>query len=318
MSDALFLTSFALAEPEDKFYRYFPGWLNVWESHLYKKALINSAANGWVFKRFGTSQDIYVREMIRKPHYMAYIKAMEDVADIALQNMLPKERMHLLKSRTAFIYVDAWGESALFESISSALHTFFIDTLPKNILKKFAINDLTCKIRGEKQSFMQALRVAADYIYWGVFDFVVICAAYRAIPCLVFSDIPSVRKQQLNINMAVERVGCFIFSGRESPVKIKCGNYIVSGSNANARGASLFTPENINVLTCAWIEKEKYVNSLASNKHVIDLVAYYGHSGCMMPALGWEYIKQQRLSSGLMRTVVGDAFGGYNFFDSEY
>lgn len=74
------------------------------------------------------------------------------------------------------------------KKISSALHIATIDTLPKNLLKKFSITEPTCKIRGEKQAFVQALRMAQDYLAWDVFDNVVICAAYRAIPVLVFSE----------------------------------------------------------------------------------------------------------------------------------
>ena len=32
------------------------------------------------------------------------------------------------------------------------------------------------------------MSLAKDYLSWDVFDYVVICAAYRAIPVLVFSD----------------------------------------------------------------------------------------------------------------------------------
>lgn len=319
MNNEMFLTSYAVNEPEDTFYQYFAGWLNVWESYLYKSALVGNAKSGWFFKRFGTSLDIYPREMIRKPHYMAYLNAMEDAADNALQNMPPKERMHLLKSRTAFIYVDSWGESALFENISSALHSFFIDTLPKNVLKKFAVNNFTCKIRGEKQSFIQALQVAQDYISWGVFDFVVISAAYRAIPFLVFSDSQRDRegKQHSNINLAVERVGCFIFSHRESALKIKCGKYINTYSNANSKKALIPVDDNIDLFAYSWVNSAIKATFSVHSK-VIDLIEYYGNSGCMMPALGWEYIAQQGLSRGVMRTISGDGFGGYNYFDSWY
>lgn len=315
----MFLSSWAVLEPEDKFYFYRPGWLNVWESHLYKASLKKSAADGWAFKRFGTSREVYAAEMIRKPHYMAYIKAMEAAADGALQNLAPKERMLLFKSRTGFIYVDAWGESALFENNASALHSFFIDTLPKNLLKKFAINDLTCKLRGEKQSLMQALRIAQDYISGGLFDFVIICAAFRAIPFLVFTDnlVQQENKRENNINMAVERTGCFIFSHHPSALQVNCGHYIVADNNAAAPGA-LTAGCAIDYFAWAWMKPEISAEIAKPTSHIINLVEQYGHSGCMMPALGWEYIAQRGLTSGVMRTVCGDNFGGYNFIDSRY
>ncbi len=47
-----------------------------------------------------------------------------------------KERMLLLKSRTAFIYIDSWGESGVFEYNISSLNLSTIDTLPKSLIKK--------------------------------------------------------------------------------------------------------------------------------------------------------------------------------------
>ncbi|EOJ9998308.1 ATP-binding protein, partial [Escherichia coli] len=185
---SIYLSSWALTEPDDIFYFYQPTWLNAWEAHMYERGLYGTRANGWGLKRFGVENDIYAPERIRNPQYMPYLEAMEQVTDSALQQMPTKERMKLMKSRTAFIYADSWGESGSFEKISSALHIATIDTLPKNLLKKFSITEPTCKIRGEKQAFVQALRMAQDYLAWDVFDNVVICAAYRAIPVLVFSE----------------------------------------------------------------------------------------------------------------------------------
>lgn len=127
----MYLSSFSLIEPEDKFYFYQPSWLNAWEAHLYNKAMKSTHAHGWGLKRFGTQPDLYPGEMIRNPQYQKYLEAMEQAADDALMALPTKERMRLLKQRTAFIYVDAWGESGPFENISSALHISTIDTLPK-------------------------------------------------------------------------------------------------------------------------------------------------------------------------------------------
>lgn len=106
----MYLSSFSLVEPEDKFYFYQPSWLNAWEAHLFNKALKSTHANGWGLKRFGTQPDLYPGEMIRNPHYQKYLEAMEKAADDALMALPTKERMKLLKQRTAFIYVDSWGE----------------------------------------------------------------------------------------------------------------------------------------------------------------------------------------------------------------
>lgn len=145
----MYLSSYSFMEPDEPFYLYYPSWLNVWESHSYNTALKTTGANGWRFKRFGSRSQIYTREITRRPEHTPYINAFDKVSDAALHSMSAKERMLLLKSRTAFIYIDSWGESGVFEYNISSLNLSTIDTLPKNLVKKFSISDVTCKIRGE-------------------------------------------------------------------------------------------------------------------------------------------------------------------------
>jgi len=321
MNDVMFLNAFAITEPEDDFYIYSPGWLNVWESHLYNQALKATAKRGWGFKRFGTNKAVYAREMLRKPDYIHYIEALEQAAERALQSLGAKERMLLLKSRTAFLYVDAWGESAIFENISSALHTSTIDTLPKNLLKKFAIKDVSCKMRGEKLSLIAAMRLAQDYLCWNTFDFVVVCAAWRAIPLLVFSEAALAgeagkrrAQQKSGIHLSVERAGCFIFSRRAGGISVRCGNYHSWQDGAqtqrelydNASDIDLFAQTDTTILPPL---PEQAVNTL-------DLSALFGASGCLTPALSWAFLQQNAGRRTKIRTVVNDSFGGSAWFDS--
>ncbi|EIV0759052.1 ATP-binding protein [Escherichia coli] len=310
---SIYLSSWALTEPDDIFYFYQPTWLNAWEAHMYERGLYGTRANGWGLKRFGVENDIYAPERIRNPQYMPYLEAMEQVTDSALQQMPTKERMKLMKSRTAFIYADSWGESGSFEKISSALHIATIDTLPKNLLKKFSITEPTCKIRGEKQAFVQALRMAQDYLAWDVFDNVVICAAYRAIPVLVFSeeDVGKPPKRLFprradEVNLSVERVGCFILSQRESAIRLQCGEYHSGTSPQHAT--------DIDVM--AFSERQQMPSRPAAG--VIDLVAHYGESGCLTPALSMDYLTRHIQPGGKMRTVIADKQFGYHYFDLEY
>lgn len=324
----MYLSSFSMTEPEDHLNLYFPSWLNVWESHIYNKALKSTGAHAWGLKRFGTSVDCYTREMIRTPRYQEYINAMEQVADAALQQLSAKERVLLLKSRTAFIYVDAWGESGTMENISSGLHTATIDTLPRNLLKKFSVTDFTCKTRGEKQSFVQAMKMAEDYLKWDVFDFVVICAAYRAVPILVFSeeDISlspgsKVKNRELQMNISVERVGCFIFSRRENELALSCGHYLSQTSDRQLFKDLL--NKDADVIALSGLRTGEVEQALASSRswsdcQLVNLVETYGGSGCLTPALSWIYLKQQSLGHGKMRTLVPDNFGGYSWFDTRY
>ncbi len=313
----MYLSSFALIEPEDKFYFYQPSWLNAREANLYHKGLQNTQASGWGFKRFGTDPDIYPGEMIRNPKYIDYIEAIEQAADDALQALSPKERVKLLKSRTAFIYADAWGESGLFENTDSALHISMIDTLPKNLVKKFAITEPTCKVRGEKQAFTQAMRMAQDYLSWDVFDYVVICAAYRAVLSLVFSDeenkhkrLPARAKGTDDVNLTVERTGCFIFSQQKSAIQVSRNEYVPADNIARAGEIDRFA--------YAGLSKDLLLRSDISPADTLDLVDLYGNSGCLTPALSLEYLNRHPRQTGKLRTIVPDRLVGYSYFDIEF
>jgi hypothetical protein len=51
---------------------------------------------------------------------------------------------------------------------------------------------------------------------------------------------------------------------------------------------------------------------------IIRLADIYGHSGCLTPALSFEYLRQHPVAAGKMRTVVPDNLSGYHYFDIEY
>ncbi|MCU6663131.1 ATP-binding protein [Silvania hatchlandensis] len=315
----MYLASCAFEEPEEPLVLYYPSWLNVWESHSYNNALKSTGKTGWGFKRFGTLQESYIRETIRKPDYIPYIEAMEKTADSALHQLSTKERMRLFKSRTAFIYVDSWGESGVFENNISALHASVINTLPKSLVKKFSVTDVTCKVRGEKYALIQAMRLAQDYLNWNVFDFVIICGGYRAIPLLTFTaeNINPRRKgkksgETSGINVSIERVGCFIFSQRESRLKIQCGAYVAPDSADRWLSASLHGAD-IDLLAYAG---GRDIPELSGK--TIDLVSIYGSSGCLTPALSWQYITHRELRGGCIRTILADNPGGCSYFDTWY
>ncbi|EKI14422.1 ATP-binding domain protein, partial [Escherichia coli 5412] len=104
---SIYLSSWALTEPDDIFYFYQPTWLNAWEAHMYERGLYGTRANGWGLKRFGVENDIYAPERIRNPQYMPYLEAMEQVTDSALQQMPTKERVDSIGQRNS--YVKTWG-----------------------------------------------------------------------------------------------------------------------------------------------------------------------------------------------------------------
>lgn len=320
MNSKMYLSSYSFLEPEEPFHLYYPNWLNVWESHSFNTALKATGANGWRFKRFGTRAEIYNREITRRPDHIPYINAMERVSDDALHSLSAKERMLLLKSRTAFIYIDSWGESGVFEYNISSLNLSTIDTLPKNLIKKFSINNVTCKIRGENYALFQAMALTQDYLAWDVFDFVVICGGYRAVPLLAFTaeslsqgERKKHHKHVPGVNVSIERVGCFIFSRRESHLRVNCGPYISNGVDR------LFVSQSEKNNDIDLVAYAGGINKLIppSNKG-IDLITRYGCSGCMTPALSWQYIAHHALHNGCLRTVIPGAVGGYAYFDTWY
>lgn len=319
----MFLLSYSFIEPEDSLHLYHPSWLNVWESHSYNNALKSTGANGWGFKRFGMLKETYARDAARNTNYIAYIDAMEKVADQALHGLSTKERMMLFKSRTAFIYVDSWGESGTFETKISALHSSVIDTLPKNLVKKFSVRDVTCKIRGEKTSLTHAMRMAQDYLEWDVFDFVVVCGGHRAVPLLTFTaenmqtGRSDARARSIpGINITIERVGCFVFSLRESALRINCGHYhedVTSVLNREVTG----TTHQLDIM--GFTEKKlRRLSDPYYPRNALNLTDIYGYSGCLTPALSWDYISRQSLNQGCMRTILPDNSGGCNYFDTWY
>ncbi len=104
---------------------------------MYERGLYGTRANGWGLKRFGVENDIYAPERIRNPQYMPYLEAMEQVTDSALQQMPTKERMKLMKSRTAFIYADSWGESGSFEKFPVRCISPLLIRFPRIYLRSF-------------------------------------------------------------------------------------------------------------------------------------------------------------------------------------
>ncbi|WP_228288567.1 MULTISPECIES: ATP-binding protein [unclassified Klebsiella] len=314
----MYLSSYSFIEPEEPFFLYYPSWLNVWESHSYNNALKSTGANSWAFKRFGSSEAVYSREITRRPEHIPYINALDKVSDTALHELSAKECMLLLKSRTAFVYIDSWGESGIFECNISSLHLSAIDTLPRNLIKKFSVTDVTCKIRGESNSLVLAMRLAQDYLAWNIFDFVVICGGYRTVPLLSFTaeniNLDERKKEERltpHINLSIERVGCFIFSQRGSDLRINCGPYINSNIN-EVLEQGYCTTHDIDQIAYAG-----GINQISNSPgNVIELLNIYGYSGCMTPALIWQYIFHRSLNSSCTRTIIPCNPGGYTYFDT--
>lgn len=104
---------------------------------MYERGLYGTRANGWGLKRFGVENDIYAPERIRNPQYMPYLEAMEQVTDSALQQMPTKERMKLMKSRTAFIYADSGANPVRLKKFPVRCISPLLIRFPRIYLRSF-------------------------------------------------------------------------------------------------------------------------------------------------------------------------------------
>ena len=145
----------------------------------------------------------------------------------------------------------------------------------------------------------------------------VICAAYRAIPILVFSDEDislkwgeKRRDKAEDVNLTVERAGCFIFSQQESAIRVKGGQYVMADAIEHTQ-----VPEQI---AFSGLRKDLLSRSALPANNTLDLVDLYGASGCLTPALSFAWLKQHADFSGRLRTIVPDKQFGYSYFDIEY
>jgi hypothetical protein len=320
---------FSLLEPRISMQRFSPSWYNVWEAWLHKKANAKAGSDQWLFKRFGIDSETLPEEALRKANYRDWLNGLSAACTQAVAQLGSKGEFRLRHERNALIYVDAWGETSVFEEANSWRDSLSIDILPKNIVRDYGIKDFTCKLRGERNGLMNAVQMAQDCLNSNMADNVIICGQFRSFPVLVFSEtqrFPSASQRwqtSANSQVSVERVGCMILkkaSGqgvalhlsdyqllpgsthqRASLLADRCQQYL----GADTRAVLGITPP---ALSLRAVQKQAFEQLPASLTRV-SLNELYGDSGCMNPALAWQYLLQGNLTGHSLLSVL-DGEGG--------
>ncbi|MFZ1874349.1 MAG: ATP-binding protein [Chania sp.] len=323
-SEAINLVGFSLLEPRMPIQRFSPSWFNVWEAWLHKKANAKAGSNRWLFRRFGINSDILPEEALRKPNYRDWLNGMSTACTQAVEQLGSKGEFRLRHQRNALIYVDSWGETAVFEGINSWRDSLSVDILPKNIVRDYGIKDFTCKLRGERNGLMNALRVAQDCLNSDMADNVIICGQYRSFPVMVFSEtqhFPSSTKRSrvpANSQFSIERVGCLIL--KKAPgqgVAIHLSDYQTLAGSAQQRadlladhckaylGADTHTVLGVTppALSFRALQRQAF-EQLPASLACVSLSDIYGDSGCMNPALTWQYLQQSKITGHSLLSVL--------------
>lgn len=326
---AINLVGFSLLEPRLPMQRFSPSWYNVWEAWLHKKANAKAGSNQWLFRRFGIDSEMLPEEALRKANYRDWLNGMSAACTQAVAQLGSKGEFRLRHERNALIYVDSWGETSVFEGVNSWRDSLSVDILPKNIVRDYGIKDFTCKLRGERNGLMNALRVAQDCLNGNMVDNVIICGQFRSFPVLVFSETQrfpsSAKRSQIpaNSQFSVERVGCLILKKLPGQgVALHLSNYQALAGTPQQRAVLLadrckeylgagthavlgVTPP---ALSFRALQRQAF-EQLPASLACVSLSDMYGDSGCMNPALAWQYLQHSGITGHSLLSVL-DGEGG--------
>lgn len=324
---AINLVGFALLEPRMSMQRFSPSWYNVWEAWWHKQANVKAGSNQWLFKRFGIDHDMLPEEALRKANYRDWLNGLSAACSKAVAQLGRKGEFQLRHERNALLYVDSWGETSVFEGANSWRDSLSIDILPKNIVRDYGIKDFTCKLRGERNGLMNALRVAQDCLNANMADNVIICGQFRSFPVLVFSEYQrflSSSKQGItpaNCQFSIERVGCMIL--KKAPgqgVALHLSDYLPLPDSAQQRATLLADrcKQYLGAETRVVLGVAPPALSMRALQRqmfeqlpgrCVSLNELYGDSGCMNPALAWQYLRHNDMTGHSLLSVL-DGEGG--------
>lgn len=327
-SQAINIAAFAIYEPNEPLLPFIPSWFNVWESYMLRRASHKIGSTNWSFKRYGVNHDIYLREGIRKTNCRSYLFALEHVFDSAFSQLNKKQQFLFRKERNGIIYVDSWGELTSFEHVDSLRDLFTINIIPRNMIKKYNIKDLSCKVRGERNGFISALLLAQNLINNNVLDNIFISGGYRAIPILAFTEIECHYKSYLSkpttfktINH-IERTFCFIVNKKEySNIFINVNRYFLLPIRKNRAikillnnwlncindKTTTFYTTLLPIAEFIAIEQAAFKQLSKHFQHYI-INELYGDSGFITPALMLEHLDSIKNypSHNIMTAIDGE------------
>lgn len=328
-SEAINLVGFSLIEPSDGMHLFSPTWLNVWEASLHQKAAIKTGRKKWMLKRFGVDGALLPAQAIRKTHYRDWLNSLSDASEQAMAQLGKKGIFRLRNEKNVLLYVDSWGETSVFEGVNSWRDSLSVDILPKNIVRDYGIKDFTGKIRGERNGLMNALKTAQDCLNNQLADNVIICGLFRSFPVLVFSEIAGLKacrggRQDTHCQFSIERIGCLIL--KKAPgqgIALNISDYFQlpatlneAVQELNVRWQDYIGTNTHHIFSVAPPSKalrqlqHQAFETLPSQIESQILNEYYGDSGCLNPALAWQYLRNHGSKPGHSLLNVLDGEGG--------
>jgi len=308
---AVKMVGFSLLQPAGAAMAYQPDGFNAWESQLWYQASRRSGISQWLFNRFGTSTDssIPVSARLREADYRAGLRAMEQACTQAFASLDRQQMQRIRHERTALVYFDCWGESALFEAGVSWRDALSLDLLPASIVRDYNLKDFSCKVQGEHQGFLLALRVAIDQLNSGSIDTVLLCGLYRSLPLMVFSQhsAASVRAAKGTTHTSVERSAALILrKTADEGVALHLNDYFLlpaqptlAAQQLAQRWQQYWTPECCAMLgaihtSAAMLSLEQAALKIKPLPwHALTTI--YGDSGCINPLLALLHLSSVRI-----------------------
>ncbi|WP_322059104.1 hypothetical protein [Paraburkholderia sp. J63] len=288
-----------------------PSGFNANEARHFKEAQRRHAQRDWLFSRFGMSGAGVDSEQMRQAAYREALNAVAMVCRNAFDQVGRKLESRIRKQRSAFIYFDAWGETATLEGANSWRDVIGLDMLPKAILRDYGFRNFSCKVRGERNGFMHAIRLASDLLNSDEMDTVVLAGLFRSLPVMVLSSAAArvalhgkARLKLANPCPSVERAGCVVL--RKHPAQgmslaITSYNQLPENPPAASDDLAREWQARCNERTAyvmaglhpsgamRELEREAYAAS-ALGKRYLSVCDVYGDSGCLNPMLALSHL----------------------------
>lgn len=333
--EAVNVIGFSLLEANNGLQQFQPSWFNVWEASLFKKAQRKSGYTQWLFNRFGFDQDpgVHAGDRLRNADYRDCLRAMTMACKQAMDSVDRKNALLIRRERTALIYFDSWGETSLFEGVTSWRDSLSLDMLPRSIARDYAVKDFSCKLRGEHNGFLMGLRVAIDRLNSGGIDTVLLCGQFRSFPVLVLSQAALATSQQRDrtptdqrrSHISVERAGCVIL--RKAPqqgIALHLADYVLLADKPDtavdqlaSRWRATLTDNCAGILGGTHTSKKlqsiekQALSRLASPPPFLSLTTDFGDSGCLNPMLALQHLRvSHRPEDYLDRQILVNAMDG--------
>ena len=309
--NAIGVIGISTVESGHSFVPFVPSGFNANEARYFKEAQRRHAQRDWLFSRFGMPGTNVDSEQMRQAAYREAINAVATVCRNAFDQVGRKLETRIRKQRSAFVYFDAWGETASLEGANSWRDVISLDMLPKPILRDYGFRNFSCKVRGERNGFMHAVRLASDLLNSDEMDTVVIAGLFRSLPIMVLSSaaerVALHGKAQSNLANpcpSVERAGCVVLRKRSAQrMSLAITSYGQLPANAQRARDDLAREwqARCNERTAyvmaglhpsgAMRELERGAYAASSvGKRYLSICDVYGDSGCLNPMLALSHL----------------------------